>query len=157
MGIIQINRIDQVAVAPEGLKRSQTITVGGVEINVVDDIPPCHKVAIKKIVKGDQVFKYGCPFGKASEDIEPGRWVHTHNVKTELEGILDYRYQPQFDHSLLEIKDQQTFQGYLRNDGQVGIRNYIFVIPTVVCANGTVKAITDKLNQLFPEQSSLTK
>ena len=90
MDVIRINQADPVVVAPVGLHKGQEVTVNGTKILVLDDIPPCHKLAVQPIAKGSQVFKYGCPFGVATQDIQAGQWVHTHNVRTELEGVLTY-------------------------------------------------------------------
>lgn len=150
MDIIRINEKDQVVVAPTGLHRGQSVKIAGQEITVLDDIPPCHKMAIENIQTGRKVLKYGCPFGVATEDIQQGQWVHTHNVRTELEGILSYQYEPKLDGAKIGAEKQGAFQGYLRKDGQAGIRNYIFVIPTVQCANATAQKIAAKANEMFP-------
>lgn len=127
------------------------ITVSAGAITVLEDIPACHKIAVTPIKKGTQVLKYGCPFGVATEDIAIGRWVHTHNVKSTLEGTMTYSYRPQATQTTPGNKASgKQFQGYLRKDGQAGIRNYVFVIPSVSCANGPARAITDQANKLFP-------
>lgn len=150
MDVIRVNELDSVAVAPVGLHNGQTVTVAGREILVLDDIPPCHKLAIQPVQKGSRVLKYGCPFGVATQDIQTGQWVHTHNVRTELEGILSYRYEPSLDGARVGMDEQGVFQGYLRKDGQAGIRNYIFIIPTVQCANASAQKIAAQANAMFP-------
>ena len=150
MDVIRINERDPVAVAPVGLHKGQEVTVNGTKLLVLDDIPPCHKLAVQPIAKGSQVFKYGCPFGVATQDIQAGQWVHTHNVRTELEGVLTYHYEPQLAGAKAGEEKQATFQGYLRKDGQAGIRNYIFIIPTVQCANTSAQKIAAEANALYP-------
>ncbi|MHC1759117.1 MAG: UxaA family hydrolase [Negativicutes bacterium] len=150
MDVIRINERDQVVVAPIGLQKGQVVTVAGQEISVLDDIPPCHKMAVENIKASAQVLKYGCPFGVATQDIQPGQWVHTHNVRTELEGILSYQYEPKLEGAKNGMEEQEYFQGYLRKDGQAGIRNYIFIIPTVQCANASAQKIEAQANALFP-------
>lgn len=150
MDCIQIIPTDQVVVSTRALRKGEVITVSTGDITVSEDIPPCHKVVVKPIKKGDQVLKYGCPFGVATEDIAVGRWVHTHNVKSMLEEAVSYSYEPQSSPAGHDSGDNtKSFEGYLRKDGQAGIRNFIFVIPSVSCANGPAKAITDQANQLF--------
>jgi altronate hydrolase len=150
MDVIRINELDHVVVAPNGLRKGQTVVVNGREIVVRVDIPPCHKMAIDNIPAGTRVVKYGCPFGVAKEEIKQGQWVHTHNVRTELEGILSYQYEPNLDSSGVSQTEQQFFQGYSRKDGQAGTRNYIFIIPTVQCANTSAQKIASLANEMFP-------
>ena len=92
-----------------------------------------HKYARCNIACGSNVIKYGMPIGSASSDIAAGEHVHTHNCKTNLAGVLEYSYTPDFQ--IPEIKCTHTFKGYLRKDGEIGIRNDIWVIPTVACVN----------------------
>ena len=105
-----------------------------------------HKYAIKDIKKDDNVIKYGMPIGRATVDISKGEHVHTHNTVTNLSGKLEYEYQPDF--VLPEIKCDKTFLGFKRPDGQVGIRNDIWVIPTVGCVNGLVRRVANKFNAI---------
>ena len=93
-----------------------------------------HKYALKDIAVGENIIKYGMPIGKATQTIKKGEHVHTHNVTTNLSGKLDYTYTPDF--VLPEIKCDKNFLGFRRADGQVGIRNDIWIIPTVGCING---------------------
>ena len=100
------------------------------------DIPPIlqgHKIALQDIAAGAHVIKYGHPIGTATQDICAGDWVHSHNLKTNLSGILDYSYTPKL--TQLTNIEGETFMGYLRKDGAVGIRNEIWVINTVGCVN----------------------
>ena len=150
MDVVRIDKKDPVVVAPTGLRKGESVNVAGREISVLNDIPPCHKMAVEDIAAGSRVLKYGCPFGVATKDIRQGQWVHTHNVRTELEGILSYRYEPRLEGAKAGEEEEQYFQGYLRKDNQAGIRNYIFVIPTVQCANATAQKIADGANALFP-------
>ena len=92
-----------------------------------------HKYALKDIALGENVIKYGMPIGCACREIKKGEHVHTHNVKTNLSGLLDYEYTPDFQ--IPEINCDRTFMGYRRPDGQAGIRNELWVIPTVGCIN----------------------
>ncbi|MCE5264996.1 MAG: altronate dehydratase family protein [Deltaproteobacteria bacterium] len=150
MDVIRINDRDLVAVAPTGLRKGQSVKVGGREILVLADIPACHKMAVEEIVAGTGVVKYGCRFGVATEDIRQGQWVHTHNVRSELGGMASYRYEPKLEGAGTGQEEEAHFQGYLRRDGQAGIRNYVFVIPTVQCANASAQKIAARANVLFP-------
>ena len=110
-----------------------------VGINLADG----HKYALRDIKNGENVIKYGQPIGHATEDIEAGDHVHTHNVKTNLSGKLEYIYEKSECHDE-KIDSDLTFMGYVREDGQVGIRNDIWIVNTVGCVN----KIAEKLAEL---------
>ena len=102
-----------------------------------------HKVALTDIRAGEHIIKYGFPIGHAIVDIKAGEWVHTHNIKTNLGDILDYQYQPAAvaDSGSCECP---VFQGYRRADGRVGVRNEVWVIPTVSCVNQNIRLIAEQ-------------
>lgn len=108
------------------------------------DIPQGHKMAIRPIAENESVVKYGFSIGHATEAVAPGQWVHTHNMKTNLSGELEYTYNPNL--RFPEAAEPGTFMGYRRKDGKVGIRNEIWIIPTVGCVNDVAKALV-KQNQ----------
>ena len=110
---------------------------GGVTARV--EIPQGHKMAISLMGRGEKVIKYGLPIGHATKYILPGGWVHTHNMTTNLTGEELYTYQPNI--RFPEPVTPQTFQGYRRKDGKTGIRNEIWIIPTVGCVNDVAKAL----------------
>ncbi len=110
-----------------------------VEINLENG----HKYAICDIKQGMPVMKYGNPIGYAICDIKKGEHVHTHNLKTGLSGKLEYSYQPSFYELPIEI-EAKTFQGYLRENGDVGIRNEIWIINTVGCVNKIAETLAQK-------------
>ena len=148
MKYIKINPDDNVAVALEDLSRGEVVE--GVTLSV--DIPRGHKIVLKDLRAGDNVIKYGFPIGHVTKDAPAGSLVDHSCIKTNLEGILDYSYDPR----LVEIEKSRkvrTFKGYRRTDGQVGIRNQIWVIPTVGCVNGIceniVKQFKDWLRSSF--------
>ena len=101
-----------------------------VDINLDDG----HKYALRDIKAGEDIIKYGNPIGHATCDIKAGEHVHTHNVKTNLSGNLEYTYEPKFYDTTAEPTDR-TFMGYVRENGDVGIRNEIWIVNTVGCVN----------------------
>ena len=103
-----------------------------------------HKYALRAIHAGENIIKYGMPIGKAVKDIQRGEHVHIHNVRTNLSGQLEYTYTPDF--SIVPVHCDRTFQGYIRPDGQVGIRNDIWVIPTVGCVNSLAMRLAEACN-----------
>lgn len=136
---IKIHPSDMVAVALKPLSAGSVLDVDGQSVTLAEDIPQGHKFALTAIREGDAVIKYGCRIGIAKEDIGCGAWVHVHNVKTGLGDLLSYTYDKQ-DTELAKTEDV-FFQGYRRADGKVGVRNEIWIIPTVGCVNNVVQTI----------------
>ncbi len=144
MKYIKINPSDNVAVALVDLKQGEKLTVDGVEITMNSDIPAGHKFALAGVDADSHIIKYGYPIGHARENIKQGDWVNEKTIKTNLNSVLDYEYQPH--DVLLDIPKQQlTFKGYKRANGEVGVRNEIWIIPTVGCVNGTVNSLAENL------------
>ena len=102
-------------------------------------------MAICDIAEGGEVIKYGYRIGNAKEAITTGSWIHVHNVKTALGDLLEYTYEP----TPVEEKTTEdvTFMGFNRPDGKVGVRNDIWVIPTVGCVNNVAEAIVKMANK----------
>ena len=92
-----------------------------------------HKYARRAIAAGEAVIKYGMPIGHATRDIAAGEHVHVHNLATNLGDVLEYRYEPDF--ADLPRQPAPTIMAYRHADGRVGIRNDIWIIPTVGCVN----------------------
>ncbi|OIJ14685.1 altronate hydrolase [Anaerobacillus alkalilacustris] len=148
---ILVYKNDNVVVALKDLTEGDVITVDGQEIVLRSDTPFGHKIAIKAIEKGDNIIKYGYPIGHASEGIVIGDWVHTHNTKTNLSGTLEYSYDPVEPAKLSVPTKEKTFNGYVRDNGEVGIRNEVWVINTVGCINKTAEIITKMANEQFKD------
>ena len=110
--------------------------------NVLVDLASGHKVADTDIRVGEDVIKYGFPIGKATCNIKKGERVHSHNMKTKLGGLLSYEYTPDF--TFPEREEPFMIKAFEREDGEIGIRNDIWIVPTVGCVNSAAKAIADK-------------
>lgn len=110
--------------------------------NVEINLETGHKTALFPISKGENIIKYGNPIGHAIKDIQKGEHVHSHNLKTNLQGEIEYSYRPHF--IPIEPQKERCFMGYLREDGQVGIRNEIWIINTVGCVNKTARILAEK-------------
>ena len=110
-----------------------------VEVNLADG----QKYALRAIRVGEAVVKYGNPIGHATKDIPKGEWVHSHNLATNLSGELTYAYQP--ENKPFPVRETDlTFPGYLRKNGDVGVRNEVWIIPTVGCVNKVAEAIANQ-------------
>lgn len=141
--LYQINPKDNVAVALEELPAGTRAGLQGREITLADKLPAGHKVAMRDIAEGEQVIKYGYPIGTAREYIKAGTWVHTHNLKSRLGKLLDYKYNPAEikENPYKTDKQAYTFNGYARENNKAGIRNEVWIIPTVGCVNAIARAI----------------
>ena len=91
---IHISPIDNVVVALHPIAKGTLVEVDGLAVTALEDIPQGHKMAVKPIKNGENVIKYGFPIGHATADAEPGTWMHTHNVHTNLSGEVEYSYHP---------------------------------------------------------------
>ncbi len=143
---VKICEKDNVAVAVSDLECGESVLVNGIKIVLRDDVPSGHKLAVQKINANESVIKYGYSIGIATEEISVGQHVHTHNVKSDIKEVSEYTYQPQF--ADLPKKKSGFFNGYRRLDGKVGIRNEVWIIPTVGCVNNIVSEI-EKQSQIF--------
>ena len=147
---IKINKDDNVAVALKPIAKGTSIDVAGTMVTTIEDIPQGHKFAIKPVKKGDAVIKYGFRIGYAQEDVEVGGWIHTHNLKTALGELLEYTYNPE-GHKDVKATEEAFFDGFMRENGTVGIRNEVWIIPTVGCVNSIARAIEATARMSKPE------
>ncbi|MBO9624687.1 MAG: altronate dehydratase [Sphingomonas sp.] len=137
---LQIHGDDHVATLLEPVSAGDSVTAGGVTVAANMDIPKGHKIALRDIAAGAEVVKFGFPIGRATADIRAGDHVHTHNLATGLSGTLDYRYQPaERPHDAPPAA--RSFLGYVREDGRVGTRNEIWILPSVGCVGRTAERI----------------
>lgn len=131
---IKINAADNVAVA------IHDVEVDGVRI------PAGHKMALKDMAAGENVVKYGFPIGHLLSAVPKGGLIDHTNLKTNLEGLLEYSYQPELT-EIAPAEVKATFKGYRRTDGRAGIRNELWIIPTVGCVNGVVQSIQKRFEK----------
>ena len=143
---IIISPSDNVAVALENLAR------GGIYegVTLTEDITKGHKFALRNIAAGEDIIKYGTPIAHATRDIKAGEHVHTHNVATNLNENLEYTYSPVS--CSLPAGKMRKVNVYRRANGEVGIRNELWVIPTVGCVNGQAKEIVDTFKAEYGEE-----
>lgn len=137
---IRITEKDNVAVALRPINKGEEI----LGVTATEDIPQGHKIALQDISKESNVIKYGFAIGHTTEDVKQGQWVHTHTMKTNLKGEVEYKYEPAIK-EVNKVK-ARTFEGYVRADGKVGTRNEIWIIPTVGCVNNVAQRLA-KENQ----------
>lgn len=141
---LKINPADSVIVCLRPFKKGESIVVDGQTIAIQQDTPAGHKVLIKDAPMGTDIIKYGYPIGHTTQDMTPGQWINENNLKTNLSGSLTYEYSPVNEKLSIE-NENLTFKGYQRKNGEVGIRNEIWVVPTVGCVNGIAEKLVELL------------
>ena len=146
MKLFKIHESDNVAVAIETIGSGECVETGGKTVRANMEIPAGHKIALADIGEGEAVVKYGCPIGLAGEKIKKGDWIHVHNIRTGLGDLLTYFYEPAGAKNPAGPKEEVFFQGFERKDGTVGVRNEIWIIPTVGCVNNVAGAIAGWAN-----------
>ena len=153
---IKINAADNVAVAINDVEAGGCFDIDGVKITILSRIPAGHKVALKNLSAGEDVVKYGFPIGHLLQDVPQGGLIDHTVLKTNLEGLLEYTYQPDLT-EVAPAETQATFRGYRRSDGRAGIRNELWIIPTVGCVNGVVQSIRKQFEKELPDYPSIEK
>ncbi|MGB1291162.1 MAG: UxaA family hydrolase [Pseudoalteromonas sp.] len=148
--LIKLHPTDDVAIAMRNINAGEILPVDGEDIIVNENLDKGHKVALRDIAKSENVIKYGAPIGFALEEIKKGGWVHTHCVKTTLNDELEYQYQPEFiDQQPATPSPEVSI--YRRENGEIGIRNEIWLIPTVGCVNGMISQMVREFKQRHPQ------
>lgn len=160
---IKINENDNVVVALQNIPEGAVLQVSQERfVTALQEIPAGHKMAVCDIPEGGEIIKYGYRIGNAKENIRQGEWIHTHNIRTALGELLTYTYEPSAaagkwadetgvscaDDASDGAKEAQavTFMGFNRPGGKVGVRNEIWIIPTVGCVNNVATAVAKQAN-----------
>ncbi len=144
----QVHPRDNVLVALRALSAGELLAAPYQQLQLLEDIPAGHKVALCDIAPGSEVRKYGFAIGAATVAIRAGQHVHAHNTATQLSGEQHYHYQGCQATTLSYPADlPTTFQGYRRQNGKVGTRNELWIINTVGCVNKAASRIAAEANR----------
>ncbi|MBQ1438622.1 MAG: altronate dehydratase [Solobacterium sp.] len=144
---IKIHSKDNVAVALQPLKQGEVISLGGQDVTLVEDIEQGHKFALADLPENTNIIKYGTVIGHTTKEVRTGAHVHVENIKTNLGDVLEYTYTPEtFEQPAAQGR---TFKGFVRKNGDVGIRNEIWIIPTVGCVNNIVQTVERQAQSLI--------
>ena len=143
---LKINPADSVVVCLQAKKKGEIIDIDNKSITLNQDTPAGHKVLITDVNKGENIIKYGYPIGHARQDLKAGDWVNEDNLKTNLSGTLDYTYDPVGEELSIQ-NENRTFKAYRRQNGDVGVRNEIWIVPTVGCVNGIAEKLAERLRK----------
>lgn len=145
--ILKINQADNVAVVlTDGVEAGEVFDDGDNKVTIAEPIRRGHKFALRPIAEGEAVVKYGYPIGHATRPIAAGEWIHSHNLKTSLSDNLEYTYSPT-PHCPEKEGACPRVNGFLRYNGDMGIRNELWIVPTVGCVNGQANAIIRRLRE----------
>lgn len=142
---------DNVAVALRPIEQGEKLTIDDFTVVANQEIPQGHKIALTDLAENSNVIKYGFPIGHTTVDVKAGDWLHSHNLKTNLDGELEYTYEPDLSHQVHYEKQDLTFKGYKRDNGKVGIRNDLLIVPTVGCVNGMAELILREFKEKHPD------
>ncbi len=129
---------DNVMIALMDLKQGQMVN----GIILKEDILKGHKIALKDLSVSEDVIKYGFPIGHATQNIIKGAHVHVHNLSTNLNDVLDYQFEPQYESYEVKPKNRDVYV-YRRKNGEVGIRNELWIVPTVGCIVGQTRQLAE--------------
>ncbi len=143
MQYIKIHTQDNVAIALVDLAEGEMLTVEGAEVTLRQPVARGHKFALRAITQGENVVKYGLPIGHALTEIAAGEHIHSHNARTNLSDLDEYRYQPDFQAQASQAADRDV-SVYRRGNGTVGVRNELWILPTVGCVNGIARQIQNR-------------
>ena len=136
---VRIHAKDNVAVALKPLAKGEVLTFGDVTVTLAEDIEQGHKFALVDLPENTNIIKYGTVIGHTTKPVAKGCHIHVENIKTNLGELLEYTYNPEsFEQPAAE---NRTFRGFVRKDGTVGIRNEIWIIPTVGCVNNIIQKV----------------
>src|SRR5438552_18218414 len=136
---------DNICVAARNLSAGQSLEIPRTTLTLAEAVRLGHKIAVRSIRKGEYVRKYGQIIGQATEAIEPGQWVHSHNLVNG-DFVRDYA-KSQFVPPPPKPIEGRTFLGYKRPGGKAGTRNYIAVISTVNCSATVSKYIAQRFDR----------
>lgn len=142
--LIRLHPADNVLIARDSLTLGQAVP--GHDLRIRAQVPAGHKIAARRIARGEAVRKYDVIIGVAGRDIEAGDHVHTHNVE-----LADFQRDPAFGQDVVPVAyvpraRQARFLGYVRPDGRVGTRNFIGILSSVNCSATVIKSIAAHFN-----------
>ena len=143
---LQINKGDNVVVCLRPINAGEEIKIGNHAVQALRNTPAGHKILLCDTPKDKPIIKYGYPIGRAKKNLKAGEWVNENNLQTNLSGTLEYEYHPAIKPLSIEQEDR-SFKGFMRKNGEVGIRNEIWIVPTVGCVNGIAERLARQLEQ----------
>ena len=146
---LKVNNNDNVAVALENLSKQQVIEDDNLKIILLESIPLKHKFALETINKGESVFMYGVLVGEATEKIEQGRLISLKNTVHKTKKVKGKNAKWHWAKPEINKLKERNFNGYHRNDGQVGTENIWLFFPLVFCENRNIETLKRVFEKIF--------
>jgi altronate hydrolase len=148
--VVFLHPDDNLCVAIRNLPAGTRVEAGGRSVTLSGAVRLGHKIALAPIAEGDRALRYGQTIGFATEAIEPGDWIHTHNLAAGAFSRV-YQYATEIPPDPAPIEGR-TFMGYRRADGKAGTRNYLAVISTVNCSASVSKYVAARFDHSILKQ-----
>lgn len=161
--LLQIHHTDTVGVSLVGIAQGESVEYDSngqtKTITALENIDKGHKISLIDHKSGMDVIKYGQSIGQTTTDVAAGAHIHSHNLKTNLNDIIEYSYNPIKSDAAQENVEIPKINVYTRANGDIGIRNDIAIIPLVGCVNGIIDEITDefKSENTMPDDCNIVK
>jgi len=147
---------DDVAIAKAELPAGTVLEEGVARIEVSQDVRPGHKVARRAVRRGAPVRRYGQVIGFATQDIAVGEHVHSHNL--DIGELAADRYEVGVDVTPVAFyppAQVRHFDGYKRDDGRVGTRNYVAVVSGVNCSASVSQFVKDRFRDVQKDYANV--
>lgn len=141
--VLKVNPKDNVIVALLDLPAGESVHLDGADYTVVKDIKAKHKFAAVDFEDGDHVIMYGVIVGKANQSIKKGEVITTENVKHQSAKVEGKTETLGWTPPNVDKWKDRTFNGYHREDGQVGTENVWLFFPLVFCENKNIETLKD--------------
>ena len=151
---IVVNSKDNVAVAKTAIGLGTLIGSNGSNLRTIQTVPPGHKVALQTINKGQPVIRYGEIIGIANQNISAGNTVHNHNMIPDNENQTVPKSVSPLPVQFLPNEKIPSFQGFKRDWGGVGTRNYVVVLSTVICSSHPTQLIARHFEDQFDDDDN---
>jgi len=145
MSVLQVHADDDVLVALEDYRRGDTVGHAGRTYTLVSDVPAKHKFAIRNLDAGDRVKMYGIVVAEARHPIRAGQAITTANSVHATDDLQNVSQARPWTPPDVSRWTDATFDGYPRDDGRVGTRNYWLVVPLVFCENRNLRVMREAM------------
>lgn len=144
--VLKIHQKDNVLVALQDIKTGEKILFEGQEYEGLENIPAKHKFFMQDLPKGSDVLMYGVLVGKTQVEVKKGERMNVENTKHAAEPYAYRAVEYHWKAPEASKFKNRTFDGYHRQNGEVGTANYWLFIPTVFCENRNLDVIKEALH-----------
>jgi len=143
--ITKVHPRDNVMVALTDLQPGEELVYQNTIYKPAEFIPAKHKFAITTLPIGTDIIMYGVLVGRTESEIPVGGLLTIANVKHAASGFITGVNHTDWDKPDTEKWQNTTFNGFHRENGDVGTANYWLVIPMVFCENRNIEVLQEAL------------